>query len=243
MYGMFSVRHTALLTILLSVLILAPAVHAAAGSVRIDDAEVRKVLTTYLQKQQKRYPGAEMRLRDIQHITPFNIPAGRLHWEITPSSPRLLDSRRFNLILRSDGSVVKNMTLYADLEALAPVAVATADLPRGAILSPEDLNMVTMNLANLRSPCLDAGALVGKKLRRPVRLGAPFTAAGLETPPLVKRGEMVTITARVGALTVTARGQARENGAEDDTIRVTNISSQKEIFCRVTAPSTVEVEL
>jgi flagella basal body P-ring formation protein FlgA len=60
---------------------------------------------------------------------------------------------------------------------------------------------------------------------------------------MVKRGEMVTITASKGTLTVTARGLAQENGAEDDTIRVKNINSQKEIFCRVTAPSSVEVEL
>jgi flagella basal body P-ring formation protein FlgA len=145
--------------------------------------------------------------------------------------------------LRSDGKVVKNMTLSVDLEALAPVAIAADDLPRGTILNPEDLRMVTMDLATLRNPCLDAQELVGKKLRRLVRMGAPFIRSGLETPPMVKRGEMVTITASKGTLTVTARGLAQENGGEDDTIRVKNINSQKEIFCRVTAPSSVEVEL
>lgn len=215
---------------------------SAAGTAKVDDAKVREILTGYLQRQQKRYPGAEIRLRDIQRITPFVVPSGRLHWEVTPSSPRLLDSRRFNLILRANGRVVKNMTLYADLEALAPVAVATTDLPRGAILDHEDINMVTMDLAGLRSPCLDAEALIGKKLRRPMRMGSAFSGTWIDTPPLVKRGEMVTITASTGPLTVTARGLAQENGAEDDTIRVKNISSQRELFCRVTAPSSVEVE-
>jgi flagella basal body P-ring formation protein FlgA len=213
------------------------------SGVRVDQEKIRKVLTTYLQKQQKRYPQARIRLREIQRLKPFQVPAGRLHWEITPSSPRLLDSRRFNLILRSDGRVVKNMTLYVDLEVLAPVAVAAADLPRGTILGPEDLTMVTMDLANLRSPCLDARDMPGKKLRRSIRMGTAFSRSSLETPPLVKRGDMVTITASVGALIVTARGQARENGTENETIRVRNISSRKEILCRVTAPSAVEVEL
>lgn len=234
-------RPMALLMALLMTLNFA-ATAIAAGAAKVDDAKVREILTGYLQRQQKCYPGAEIRLRDIQRITPFAVPSGRLHWEVTPSSPRLLDSRRFNLILRANGRVIKNMTLYADLEALAPVAVATVDLPRGAILDREDINMVTMDLTGLRSPCLDAEALIGKKLRRSMRMGSAFTGTWIDTPPLVKRGEMVTITASTGPLTVTARGLAQENGAEDDTIRVKNISSQRELFCRVTAPSSVEVE-
>jgi flagella basal body P-ring formation protein FlgA len=236
-------RPIALLIWFLMLLTLSGTAIAATGTAKIDDAKVRKALATYLQRQQKRYPGAEIHLRDIQHIAPSAIPAGRLQWEITPSSPRLLDSRSCNLILRADGRVIKNMTLYAELEALAPVAVATADLPRGVLLVPEDIRMVTLDLTTLRAPCLDAESLVGKKLRRPVRMGSPFMATGIETPPMVKRGEMVTITACVGSLTVTAKGLAQENGAEDDSIRVKNISSQKEIFCRVTAPSSVKVEL
>jgi flagella basal body P-ring formation protein FlgA len=240
---MFLLQRTSLLLFLLLAMVLPQTVSAQAQAIKVGDAEIRKVLSTYLQKQQRRYPQMELRLRDIQSISPFEVEAGRLGWEITPSSPRLLDSRRFNLILRSDGKVVKNMTLSVDLEALAPVAIAADDLPRGSILQPDDLTMVTMDLTTLRSPCLDAQELVGMKLRRAIRMGAPFIRSGLETPPLVKRGDMVTITASIGTLTVTARGLAQENGAEDDTIRVKNISSHKEIFCRVTAPSAVEVEL
>jgi flagella basal body P-ring formation protein FlgA len=240
---MFFLQRTSLLIFLLLAMLLPHTVPAEAQTVKIGDAEVRKVLSTYMQKQQRRYPQTELRLRDIQSIPPFEVEGDRLRWEITPSSPRLIDSRRFNLILRSDGKVVKNMTLSVDLEALAPVAIAADDLPRGAILSPEDLTMVTMDLSTLRNPCLDAQELIGMKLRRAIRMGAPFVRSGLETPPLIKRGDMVTITASNGTLTVTARGLAQENGAEDDTIRVKNISSQKEIFCRVTAPSAVEVEL
>ncbi|ABA88404.1 flagellar basal body P-ring formation protein FlgA [Syntrophotalea carbinolica DSM 2380] len=236
-------QRTGLLTVFLLLVTAVPSVFAASQTVKIEQENIRKVLTSYLQTQQKRYPQAQIRLREIQRITPFAIPAGRLRWEVTPSSRRLFDSRRFNLILRSNGTVVKNMTLFADLEALAPVAVAAADLPRGTILQAEDLSMVTMDLAGLRAPCLDAQQMVGKKLRRPVRMGAPFTQTGLETPPLIKRGDMVTITASVGALTVTTRGLAQESGIADETIRVKNIRSKKEIFCRVTAPSAVEVEL
>lgn len=236
-------QRTRLLMVFFLIVTAVPPAYAATRTVKIEQANIRKVLNNYLQTQQKRYPHAQIRLREIQRVTPFHIPAGHLRWEVTPSSRRLFDSRRFNLILRSNGTVVKNMTLFVDLEALAPVAVAAADLPRGTILNAEDLTMVTMDLASLRAPCFDAQQMVGKKLRRPVRMGAPFTQTGLETPPLIKRGDMVTITASVGALTVTARGLAQQNGAAEETIRVKNIRSQKEIFCRVTAPSAVEVEL
>lgn len=236
-------QRTSSTILLLLILALPGTLCAAPATVTVGDAELRQVMDSYLQRQQQRFPQAQIHLRDMQRITAFQVPAGRLRWEITPSSPRLFDSRRFNFILRSDGRVVRNMTLTVDLEALAPVAVAATDLPRGAILEAEDLTMVTMDLSGLRSPCLDGGEMIGKKLRRPVRMGSPLMRSGVETPPLVKRGDLVTITASKGALTVTARGQAQENGAEDDTIRVKNIASKKEILCRVTAPSSVEVEL
>lgn len=236
-------QRTSLIILFFAILALPGALCAAGATATIGDAELRKVVVAYLQQQQNRYPQAEIRLRGMQHITAFHVPAGRLRWEITPSSPRLFDSRRFNFILRSDGRVVRNMTISVDLEALAPVAIAAADLPRGTILDANDLTMATMDLSGLRMPCLDAAELIGKKLRRSVRMGSPLTRSGVETPPLVKRGDLVTITASKGALTVTARGVAQQNGAEDDTILVKNIASKKDILCRVTAPSSVEVEL
>jgi flagella basal body P-ring formation protein FlgA len=64
----------------------------------------------------------------------------------------------------------------------------------------------------------------------------------IEIPPLVKRGEAVTMTARKGGILVTARGTAQQDGIEGAQIKVRNSSSQKEILCRVRAPGQVEVE-
>lgn len=227
---------------LLLVLALSQAAGAAGGTTTIGPERIRQVLNNYLRQQQPRFPGADLRFREIQALPPFTVPAGRLSWEVTPGHPNILSSQRFNVILRIDGQVVKNISLRAVLEALAPVAVARTDLPRGAIIGPDDFDMVTMEIGSLRQPCLDEDALVGKKLRRGMTMGSVFSQAMLEIPPLVKRGEMVTIQARKGPLLLTARGQAQENGRDGDAIRVKNLSSNKEIIATVTAPLAVQVE-
>ena len=65
----------------------------------------------------------------------------------------------------------------------------------------------------------------------------------MEFPPLIKRGDIVSIVVRKGTLTVTAEGIARHDGKEGTWIKVRNTSSKKEILCKVKAPGLVEVEI
>jgi flagella basal body P-ring formation protein FlgA len=146
------------------------------------------------------------------------------------------------MIFRVDGRVEKNIAVRAELEALAPVVVSAGDLGRGAILSARDLSVVTMDLTELRNPCFDTKELVGKKLQQSIRLGDPIERTQVDFPPLIKRGEAVTINLRHGGLLLTAAGVAQKDGCEGDTIPVRNSSSRKEILCRVMESGQVQVE-
>ena len=64
----------------------------------------------------------------------------------------------------------------------------------------------------------------------------------VDFPPLVKRGEIITIAAVNGGLKITATGIAKSNGQEGDTIRVKNSGSGKEILCKVIGPGLAAVE-
>ena len=205
--------------------------------------QMRQYLEDYLEQQRSKMPQAKIRFRHLRLPKAFAVPSGQLSCEVTPSDPRVLPSRRFNLIFRVDGRAVKNIAVSATLEALAEVAVTTADLRRGTILHEENIELAERDLNRLRAPCFDIEELLGQRLKRSLRKGNVLERSAVAFPPLIKRGEIVTITARKGALLVTAKGMAQQNGSAGDMIRVRNISSQKDLICKVTGPVAVAVEL
>lgn len=204
--------------------------------------QVRACLEDFLHSKKAFLPQARIGFRSLELPEPFQVPAGKLSCEVLPSDPRILGSRRFNLIFRIDGQVVKNTTLRGELEAIAPVVIAAGELRRGTILAERDLNVAELDLAGLRNPCADPKELLGKTLKRTVRLGEPIDRQAVEFPAVIKRGDLVTITARKGALMLTATGVAREDGNAGATITVRNSASQKDVQARVSSPGAVEVE-
>ncbi|WP_291316433.1 flagellar basal body P-ring formation chaperone FlgA [Desulfuromonas sp.] len=215
---------------------------AGGGDTRIGPDRIEQILQAYLEEHREELPPASVRFRSLTLPDPFTLPAGRLSTQVIPSDPAILGSRRFTLIFRVDGRVVKNLSLRAELEALAPVVVAASDLRRGAELSRDDIVLSERNLVDLREPCFDPEELLGKRLRRSVRAGVPVSRGTVEFPPMVRRGETITISAARGALRLTALGEARQDGREGEFVRVRNNSSRKEIQCRVVAPGLAEVE-
>lgn len=213
-----------------------------AAVVRVGPEEIRGYLDDFVQSRADLLPQAVIRFHSLDLPAAFTLPAGKLAVEVIPADPQILSSRRFTLIFRVDGRAEKNIAVRGEIEALAAVAVAAGDLRRGTTLTARDINMATLDLAGLRYPCFDPAELIDRKMKRSVRLGEAIGRGDIEIPPLVKRGEMVTMTARRGTLVVTARGVARQDGEEGGFIRVLNTSSQKEIVCRVSAPGRVDVE-
>jgi flagella basal body P-ring formation protein FlgA len=210
--------------------------------VTIGPDDIRGYLNAFIREKQAFLPQAEISFKNINLPMPFVLPEGKIDVEVIPSDPRILHSSRFTLIFRVNGQVEKNIAVGGELEAIAPVVVATNDLNRGDIVDPHDVNLVKLDLVNLRDPCLDLKQVLGKKILRPVRQGMPIARNQLVSPPIVRRGQMVTIIAQKGPLRVTAQGISRQNGARGDMVRVQNTSSHKEILCQVSSPGEVKVE-
>jgi len=203
--------------------------------------KVQTLLEKYLQSQQQRFPGMTLNLVNLQLPRPFVLPKGTLRTEIRPSDPDILHSRSFNILFRVEDRPVRNLTVRGQIEALAEVPTMIRDLPRGSILRATDLQLVRRNIVPMRNPCLDLNQLIGKKTRRSLRRGQPLTRSMVISPPVVKRGEMVTISLQHGGLSISTRGIARHNGEIGDTIPVRNSNSQRDILCKVIAPGQVKV--
>jgi flagella basal body P-ring formation protein FlgA len=229
------------LILLLFVPVLALA--ASENAQQVDQQEVERVLKQYLKQQSQRLPQVDLRFKSISLAQSFKVPAGRLEHQVIPAKPGVIGSRRVTLISRVDGRTVSNQSVRVELEALAEVAVATAALRRGTLLDADDVSLRYQDISRLDKPIFAIDEIVGKRLKRSVRLGEPLQRHRVEFPPVVKRGDRVVIQAQSAGLLLTAAGEARQDGRSGETIQVRNSSSQKTILCRVVAPGQVKVEL
>jgi flagella basal body P-ring formation protein FlgA len=220
-----------------------PTISVLRNGIDIGPDKIQKIIADYIKKNQHTLPDAEIRFVPNALPLPFTLPTGDLSYEVTPSNPGVLGSSRFSIIFRVDGSVVKNMSVRGEIEALAQIVVCAGPLKRGEVLRPQHLKTALMDISSIDNPGFEPSAFIGKKLQRSLRGGSPVLLSMVESLPVVRRGERVKMVINSGSMQITATGLATSDGVQDEMIRVRNITSDKMIYCRVAAPGVVEVVL
>jgi flagella basal body P-ring formation protein FlgA len=141
-----------------------------------------------------------------------------------------------------DGQQCKRVTVPIRVRAYATVAVAAADIARNDVISEEMVTMTRVDLsASSGEVILDQGRAIGKRATRSIRAGQPITAAMIEEPPALARGDTVTVVSRSGAVTARSTGEALKEGRVGDTIPVRVAEAKKELQAVVIDANTVEV--
>ncbi len=133
--------------------------------------------------------------------------------------------------------------------ASAVAAERTAELP--VLVSPKAINDVITEddlviqefpVERVKGDMLrDSTQIIGFAAKRQLPAGKPLRLIDLRREQLVQRGENVSLIYRNGTLEIVANGKAMEGGALDDTIRVTNSSSNRTVDAKVTGPKQVEI--
>lgn len=220
-----------------------PSILLKRTGITIGPDEIQSSIAAYLESQRQNLPQADYSFVPYDMPLPFMIPTGQLDLEVVSAKPGIIGTKRFSLIYKVDGKVVKNVSVRGDLKAMTQVAVLTQNAKRGTILHPNMVRMEKMDLSTLRTPCTDLREVLGKKLIKSQRTGTVLDLSSIDFPPLIKKGQLVKILLNHKELQITATGISTMNGKQDEIIRVKNIASQKMIFCRVIAPGLVEVRI
>ena len=124
------------------------------------------------------------------------------------------------------------------------VLVAARPLPRDAVLGSADLEAVERDVDQLAQGYVtDVAQLSGMRLRRPIAAGAVLTPAMLASVPLIARGQQVTLEAGADSMSIRMAGEALDEAALGQRIRVRNLSSARVVEGVVRSAQVVEVLL
>jgi flagella basal body P-ring formation protein FlgA len=137
-------------------------------------------------------------------------------------------------------------TVYVpvNVESELAVLVTTRALPRGAAVTPQDVESQRRRVPGIATGYLaSVDQLAGRHLRN---AAAPGTALGvdlLSPDVLVRRGQRVTLIATAGSLEVRAQGEAIADARPDGRVRVLNLNSRRIVEGQVESRDSVRISL
>ena len=187
---------------------------------------------------------------DVQ-ITNFSVrplamalPTGAFDYRITqkPNDSRP-GKKQVTAAILQEGTEQGQIKMTGELRLFGTVVSTTKRLNRNEIIASDDITAKRQDISMLDAGLIqDPRQAVGQKLKTTLPAGAILYAQAIDAPPLVNRGERVTIMAKSQAIQITAPGEAKNSGALGEIIRVKNLTSRREIQARVLAAGVVETE-
>ncbi len=168
----------------------------------------------------------------------FFIPSGNIKQKVTLKSESLkhlyLEYQIFE-----DGKIMYKIPVTANVKKYMNVIVSKRDIPKGKILTSEDLKTAEIEFKRRSGYITEIENAVGKVAKRDIKKGTVIKNSLLRPDYKVKKRKNVRIIYRNKNINIELMGLALEDGAVGDVIKVKNISSGKVILCKVIKENTV----
>ncbi|MGQ9846231.1 MAG: flagellar basal body P-ring formation chaperone FlgA [Bacteroidales bacterium] len=138
---------------------------------------------------------------------------------------------------------VKRVRVTAKVELNMEVLIASRYLAKNQIIGEEDVKFVYKKLSQFPSDILlEKDEVIGKMTTIAINQGEILRKGMLKSPPLIRKGDQVTILIENSKLRITAIGEAKEEGGMGDKIRLVNLTSKKEVFGKILDQKTVKID-
>ncbi len=146
--------------------------------------------------------------------------------------------------IRCEGPQPWSLYVPVRVRVYREVLTTTRPLSRGERLGSGDLMLVRRDITSLRGGYLtDPAQVLGQVVRRRLAPDSVLSAAMIESPRLVERGQEVILVSETGGIRVQVRGKALMDGASGDRIRVQNPRSQRIVEGTVVSAGVVQVNM
>jgi len=187
---------------------------------------------------------ADFRVSRFKVIGNGSLPEGKIRVELVrQADARLLGYVSLTAIVRVDGKIERRVVLSGWVDRFENVVCTSRPLRRSSIITEDDVGTKRRNISKLPYNVLTSMQyVVGKRVKHALKADTVLLANMVEDPPLIKKGDRVTIVAESSTILVTALGIAQTKGGPGDQIRVKNCMNRKEIIARIVNASTVKVE-
>lgn len=194
--------------------------------------------------------GAEAFLTAIEHeLTKHLSLTGELKLSLSrPWSPLKLPAPDYSIVvaewptngisgtflvrvkISSDGELVADWLVPLQAQLWQDVWVANTRLERGQALDRSLLASQKFDTLRERQPPISAQVDPSSlELTNSITAGRPLTRHDVSIRPIIRKGQIVEVSAQQGLLSITMKALALESGAAGDLIKLRNLESRREI--------------
>lgn len=217
----------------------AKGVEIITSSQKLDMEELTNRVKNYLLEAIK--INQRLEIKPITTKENIILPVGKVEFGLSAIDSRNLKRQIYLPVdIKVNGIRERTVRIGFEIHRFANVLIAIKPLDRHHVLAPLDLRFEEREITSINPAPLEE--VIGKRLKIPVLEGKILTYDLIETPPLIKRGDIVTIKTEGEFLVVGAKGVAKEDGGLGEKIRVENRGSKKIIIGIVEDNETVVVK-
>lgn len=164
-------------------------------------------------------------------------------WEMRVVAPpaQLRSQNIVRVRLVSAGRTLGEWNLAVQAHLWAEALVLKQGVARGEPLDASYFELRRTDFLRERDAVAATAELDGYAPKRALDAGSPLAWRDLEKRPLVLRGQQVEVTATDGALSISMKALALQNGALGDSITVRNPDSRRDFSGTVTGTNRVRV--
>lgn len=218
-------------------------VEVVRSHVTVEEEEIKQIVSEFILGNISQ-DHKTARIKEIRVPESVILPKGRIAYKVAAArGSELAGKCSIAIDFSVDGQSQKTVWTAATIEILGPVVVTSKPLGRFQPITEDDIDLQTMDLSDLSGDIIsDPVAVLGKRTRRAIGAQTPLRADLVELPPLVKRGDLVTIIAESNGLKITTLGQVKKKGRLGERIPVINVDSKKMVYARVIDSKTVKVD-
>lgn len=212
-------------------------------SVTIEADQIKKIVQGFV-RQNLSDRRTQMTIADIRVPQKVVLPTGRVRYEVA-SGPGadMVGTFMVGVTFRVNESYQKKVWATVTVDAMVEAVVTVRALGRYKPITADDIEVRQIDLSDLPSNVIsDPDEVIGKRTRRAIHSNRVLNSDMVELPPLVKRGDLVTIVAQFNGLKITTLGQVKKKGRQGERIPVINMDSKKVVFARVLDADTVAVD-
>lgn len=199
-----------------------------AGRLSAAQRRVKQVVTTYLRAAQ---PEARRSALDVlcDEACATAAAAAASTLSVVNSEPNGSGGYDVIVAITSKG-VVEEFTVKATVAQANRVVVAARAIRPGAILVSADLKLaVPRSDAEQASAATDIEELIGREATRSVGIDQIVPLDQVVQPRLIRRGDLVEVTARSGGVRVTTQAVAQEDGALGQSISLEPVDAKAKV--------------
>jgi flagella basal body P-ring formation protein FlgA len=217
------------------------AVERLARKIRKED--LKRIFVQYVREHMP-WPPDAVDFRDIRAPEVLHLPRGRLSHRVRPLGREdYLGNVAILATFAVDGVRQRTVRICGQVDVRRKVVVASKNLPRNQEVRADAVRLTEVNLARVPADVLTrVSEAIGMETVQSIRAGQVVVPRMLKRAPAFERGDCLALVAESASVRVVTSARALEEGYRGEQVRVTNISSGKEVRARVVGARKVAVD-